>query len=106
MKEEVWGVEGGVDSHTEQAGEPSIKSFWLPRLEKKGRGAASSFKGWRPEEVPMFLLFPLQRKEALAKEQAVSPHLIWGSGRPPPPELPSHKLPSAPCPAAEVLTWE
>lgn len=100
------GQKEGVDSHTEQAGEPSIKSFWLPRLEKKGRGAASSFKGWRPEEVPIFLLFPLQRKEALAKELAVSPHPIWGSGRPPPPDLPSHKLPSAPCPAAEVLTWE
>lgn len=88
-----------------QACEPSIKSFLLPRLKRK-RSTASSFKGWRPEEGLIFLFFPLQRKEALAKELGVSPRSVLGSVRPPLPEPPSYKLPLASRSAAQGFTWK
>lgn len=87
----------------EQACEPSIKSFLLPRLKRKG-GTASRFNGWRPEEVPIFSFLPLQRRGALAKELSVAPHSVLGSGRPPLPEPLSYELLSASCLAAQVHT--
>lgn len=71
------GAKGGGDSYTEQAGEPSITSFLLPRLEKREELRPAASKAGGPRTIQYFC--SLRRKAAL-----VSPHSVLGSGRPPP----------------------
>lgn len=78
-----------------QAREPSIKSFLLPRLRRKGKVQPAASKAGAPEG-PAFLFFSLQGEKRLQRSCCFS-SLCLGAGRPPPTEPPSHKLPAASC---------
>ena len=71
------GAEGGAYSPQSRPGSQALRVF-ASKTKKKGRGAASSFKVWHPEEGPIFSFFPLQRKEVLAKELDALLHSGWG----------------------------
>lgn len=90
MTEDIGGQREGRQP-TEQAREPSMKSFLLPRLRRKGEVQPAASKAGAPEG-PAFLSSPCK---ALAKELPF--RFTLGAGRPPPSEPPSHKLPVASC---------